>query len=939
MLRMSLPVSLTSGTCRLSFICLALLICATFLQAAPVTPTNLRATAISSSSFGLIWDDNSTDETTFLMLYKVNGESTTQTLDLGSVPGIGTRSVSFTGLTGWETVNLRIRAVNGSGNSTSADIDLDFDSFGNPSNAVARVQPDGSVLITWIDNATTEAGYQVERALASGGYTLLGSADANYTGFLDASLAPNTAYRFRVRGYKGSSTYTAYTNVVTATTPSVIAAPSGLTVTGISPFESSVNLAYNDNTGINNGYAYEYRVAGGSDPFVSFGEALDYPGINAPNSLSPGTSFEFRCRAFYNSGTSRAYSAYSNTASFTTPFNAPSALSASVVSESQINLSWTDNSAAEGGVAIYIRLAGTGEYVLYDYSPPNATSYSVGGLFPGTAYEFQVAAAANREGPGTATVVYSARTSAVSGTTKDGFTTPRYIPATLGQAYTYQASTSTASPRTAWLMVTGLPSGLIFDTATGAITGTPSVSGLFTVTLRATFANGWTSSLPLTLRIIRPPTAPVAGTPLPATLQLVKDSAAQTLNLTTAFTDADVESVVRMVTTKGNLDVLLYPNETPITVNNFMGYVNRGDYNDSAFHRISTLEDSGVAVLQGGQLKTSSSSITSFTTIPPQTAVANEPGISNRTYSIAMVKAGGNPNSAAKEFYFNLSDVNTQLDDEEQNGGFTVFGRVSGATQTTLAALALGPAGGPYNITVDGAASTSPFKWPMNVANAQAVPATMDNTKVMKILSVSSLTSGQWLTYSAGSSAPSVATASVSGTSLSITPLAPGNTTITVTATDLDGLTSTQIINVSVKTTFAQWATSAGLTGNNADFDDDADFDGRTNLEEYALMTSAVNPGESSAPAFTTTGTNTKYGEITFSVRKFAPGLTYTVQGSSTLESGGWTNLWTLTDGFSASSVTSAVSQSDRTIITVRDNQAVPPAVRRFLRVVVTASE
>ena len=61
--------------------------------------------------------------------------------------------------------------------------------------------------------------------------------------------------------------------------------------------------------------------------------------------------------------------------------------------------------------------------------------------------------------------------------------------------------------------------------------------------------------------------------------------------------------------------------------------------------------------------------------VPTDDPIANEPGLSNVRGTIAMAKLSGDPDSATSQWFINLAD-NTQLDDN--NGGFTVFGEVTG---------------------------------------------------------------------------------------------------------------------------------------------------------------------------------------------------------------------------------------------------------------------
>jgi peptidyl-prolyl cis-trans isomerase A (cyclophilin A) len=124
-------------------------------------------------------------------------------------------------------------------------------------------------------------------------------------------------------------------------------------------------------------------------------------------------------------------------------------------------------------------------------------------------------------------------------------------------------------------------------------------------------------------------------------------------------------TIVQFDTAMGSFQVELFDTETPATVANFLGYVNRGDYNTTLIHRSIP----GFIVQGGGY------DWPSVEHIPTQPPVVNEPGISNTRGTIAMAKLGGQPNSATSEWFVNLNDENaTNLD--VQNEGFTVFGRV-----------------------------------------------------------------------------------------------------------------------------------------------------------------------------------------------------------------------------------------------------------------------
>ena len=150
-------------------------------------------------------------------------------------------------------------------------------------------------------------------------------------------------------------------------------------------------------------------------------------------------------------------------------------------------------------------------------------------------------------------------------------------------------------------------------------------------------------------------------------------------------------TVVRFETVLGNVDVRLYDTATPLTSANFLSYVDANDWDDTFIHR--SVPD---FVVQGGGFTFDNS--TGVSSVPQNPAVQNEPGITNTRGTVAMAKLGGDPNSATNQWFFNLADNSGNLDN--QNGGFTVFGRVLGDGMTIVDAIAALPrvnAGAPFD--------------------------------------------------------------------------------------------------------------------------------------------------------------------------------------------------------------------------------------------------
>ena len=96
----------------------------------------------------------------------------------------------------------------------------------------------------------------------------------------------------------------------------------------------------------------------------------------------------------------------------------------------------------------------------------------------------------------------------------------------------------------------------------------------------------------------------------------------------------------------------LFPTNAPKTVANFLSYVNDGAYENTIFHRLTSLTNNGLAVLQTGGYK-ADANLSQIATWGP---VTNEYSIPNSIGTVAMAKLPGDPNSATDEWFINISD-------------------------------------------------------------------------------------------------------------------------------------------------------------------------------------------------------------------------------------------------------------------------------------------
>ncbi len=155
--------------------------------------------------------------------------------------------------------------------------------------------------------------------------------------------------------------------------------------------------------------------------------------------------------------------------------------------------------------------------------------------------------------------------------------------------------------------------------------------------------------------------------------------ASDPLPLITDLTNPN-NTVVRLETNFGDIDLEMFDQAAPGTVANFLKYVRDGDFDKTFFHRLSSnfVLQGGLARLKSptttGQFNGSGAANQSWESVPTDAPITNEFNQSNLRRTVAMARLGGQPNSATSQFFINLND-NTNLNTVD--GGFTVFARVA----------------------------------------------------------------------------------------------------------------------------------------------------------------------------------------------------------------------------------------------------------------------
>lgn len=329
------------------------------------------------------------------------------------------------------------------------------------------------INLTWTDNSTNETGFQIERSLTTqNGFSLVATTAAGVTSYASTMLSSSTTYYYRVRAVNagGNSAYTPESNATTLPPPPTsngnvtwtnlvgVSADAAGTLTKTAGYSSpagaasvevlpaavngwvetemnqvgktrtlglsdadvdatgstidySISFSYNNNNvfvyenGVSRGYSHNYALGdvyriertGSTILYKRNGNTFYTSSIASTTSLLVDVSLQHTDAVIYNTTISFASLA------------APSTVTATTASSSQIDLSWSDNSGGETGFEIERSLTTQSGFSLLTTAAANTTSYSDTGLNSSTTYFYRVRAV-----NGSANSLYSNETSATT---------------------------------------------------------------------------------------------------------------------------------------------------------------------------------------------------------------------------------------------------------------------------------------------------------------------------------------------------------------------------------------------------------------------------------------------------------------------------------------------------------------------------------------------
>ena len=331
---------------------------ATWIDAANTAPSGLTALVLGSTQIALSWTDNATIETGYLIEQSSDGGGSFQTI---ATLGTDVAAYLVNGLKASTSYVYRVRAqaggaISAPSNAATVVTSAPLTTPAAPSNLSLKVISDTQINLAWANPASNADGFQIQRSTDGVFFATLATQYGSLCSYADRHLLSNVNYTYRIRAFNAAGV-SATSAKVTARTMVPPPTPASDLVT-IPVSSTQVNLTWRDNSSNEDGFRV-WRSDGsnlnntGSIPYYTLVATLPAGTTSySDKSVKADFSWAYRIQSFSStlgdSGYSDIVRAY--TPGPTAVPAAPSGLTATVISSSQINLAWANNAgtALEG---------------------------------------------------------------------------------------------------------------------------------------------------------------------------------------------------------------------------------------------------------------------------------------------------------------------------------------------------------------------------------------------------------------------------------------------------------------------------------------------------------------------------------------------------------------------------------------------------------------
>ncbi len=355
-------------------------------------PTDLKVQASGPKLLTITWNDNNNNEDGFKIERKVEGE----TFEVVATVLANVTSYRDNELAA-QTYYYRVKAYNSSGDSDySEEISYTIAeaTISVPANLLAQSTQPGEISLSWTDNSDNEDGFTLQRKSANDAYSNIAQLTADVSSYTDTNLVNGETYYYQIKAFNQTQE-SEYSNEASATVidepaETVPAAPSRLSAKADS--DSRITLTWRDNADNELGFKIERKTGAAAFTEIATVAANIRTYVNKTG-LSASTNYTYRVMA-YNSKGNSPYSNEVSAATESPPMQipaAPSNLSASAISASQIKLSWSDNADNESLFKIERSIDGE-SFEQIATTNANVLTYSDSSLNASTKYTYRVRA-------------------------------------------------------------------------------------------------------------------------------------------------------------------------------------------------------------------------------------------------------------------------------------------------------------------------------------------------------------------------------------------------------------------------------------------------------------------------------------------------------------------------------------------------------------------